>query len=396
MMDYASLRVSELKALCKEKGIDTFGMLEKADFARALEATESTPSTPSTTEKPHQQHIGSMNERRRQNNLFAEFEEQNLFAEFEDLNVSDEEVMDADMPVATGATTDIPKNFSGTILLLGDTGSGKSTLAADLTGRECGVGHGIDSQTQEIVKYEALSKRFSVIDTPGLNDSRNLDDVFLNKLYEYLKRVKFDYVCILTDIQRRLDKNTMENIQLYLEMIGVQKQKVTMVFTSSDMPKKKQLEVCNKFNNFNLHPVSYVKNEDSIVKVVDVIASCKDHFDRAMVKLVKTTEAMKNELKQESKEMQKALKQIQEQNAKAQEQMKTANAEQLKVLNKLRDKSRQQEIVIQNSLQANQTMYQSVARQDRCYVDCGRCQATTQKGMQCKRPGTNCGYCWQH
>jgi predicted GTPase len=80
-------------------------------------------------------------------------------------------------------------------LLLGDTGSGKSTLAAALTGCECGVGHGIDSQTQEIMKYEARGKRlFSVIDTPGLNDSRNQDDVFLNKLYEYLKRVKFDYV----------------------------------------------------------------------------------------------------------------------------------------------------------------------------------------------------------
>ena len=219
----------------------------------------------------------------------------NMFAEFEELNISDEEddVMDAGMPVATGITTEMPENLSGTILLLGDTGSGKSTLAADLTGRDCGVGHGIDSQTQEIVKYEALNKRFSVIDTPGLNDSRNLDDVFLNKLYEYLKREKFDYVCILTDMQRRLDKNKQENIQLYLEMIGVQKQKVTMVFTSN-VPKKTQLEVCNKFHNFNLHPVSYVKDEDSIVKVVDVIASCKDHFDRTMVKLVKTAEAIKN------------------------------------------------------------------------------------------------------
>ena len=311
----------------------------------------------------------------------------NLFAEFEELNISDEEVTDDDIPVATG--------IIGTILLLGDTGSGKSTLAADLTGCECGVGHGIDSQTQEPVKYEARGKRFSVIDTPGLNDSRNMDDVFLNKLYEYLKRVKFDYVCILTEMQRRLDKNTFENILLYLEMIGVQKQKVTMVFTSN-MPKKKQLEVCNKFNNFNLHPVSYVKNEDSIVKVVDVIASCKDHFDGAMVKLVKTAEAMRNELERESKEMQKALKQIQEQNAKVQEQMKTANAEQLKELKELRGVKRQQEIVIQNNLRTNQTTCQSVARQSRCYVDSGRCRATTQRGTRCTRRGTNCGYCWQH
>ena len=320
----------------------------------------------------------------------------NLFAEFEELTISDEEATDANTPVATGITTDIPKDFTGTILLLGDTGAGKSTLAADLTGRECGVGHGIDSQTQEIVKYEAPGKQFSVIDTPGLNDSRNLDDVFLNKLYEYLKRVEFDYVCILTDMQRRLDKTRTENIQLYLEMIGVQKQKVIMVFTSSDMPKKNQLEVCNKFNNFNLHPVSYVKNEDSIVKVVDVIASCKDHFDRAMVKLVKTAEAMKNELKQESKEMRKALKQIQEENAKAQEQMKTANAEQLKELKELRELKGKQEIHIQNTLRANQTMFESVARNNRCYADSGRCQATTQKGTQCKRRGTSGGYCWQH
>jgi hypothetical protein len=177
-------------------------------------------------------------------------------------------------------------------------------------------------------------------------------------------------------------------------MIGVQKQKVTMVFTSS-MPKKKQLEVCNKFN-FNLHPVSYVKNEDSIVKVVDVIASCKDHFDRSMVKLVKTAEALKNELKQESKEMQKALKQIQEQNAKVQEQMKTANAEQLSELKELRDVKGKQEIVIQNNLRANQTMLQSVAHQNRCYVDSGRCQATTKRGTQCSRRGTCGGYCWQH
>jgi Fe2+ transport system protein B len=339
-----------------------------------------------TQNKIDQQHIESM--LHRQNNLFAEFEE---------LNLSDDEVTDdADMPVAAGVTRDMPNNLiSGTILLLGDTGSGKSTLAADLTGLECGVGHGIDSQTQDIVKYEAQCKRFSVIDTPGLNDSRNLDDVFLNKLYEYLKRVKFDYVCILTDKHRRLDQNTFENINLYLEMIGVQKQKVTMVFTSP-LTKQKQLEVCNKFNNFNLHPVSYVKNEDTIVKVLDVIASCKDHFDRDKVKLVKTTKAIKNELKLESKEMQKALKLIQEQNAKLQDQMKTANAEHLKELKELREKKRQQEIVIQNNLQATQSMFQSVASSNRCHVDSGRCQATTQRGTQCKRRGTGGGYCWQH
>ena len=319
----------------------------------------------------------------------------NLFAEFEEWTLDDKE--DDDLPGATGITTeDLPKNFCGTILLLGDTGSGKSTLAAALTGRDCGVGHGIDSETQEIVKYESQCKQFSVIDTPGLNDSRNLDDLFLNNLYEYLKSVNFDYVCILTDMQRRLDKNKEDNILLYLEMIGVQKQKVTMVFTSSDVDKKKQVEVCNKFKNINFHPVSYDKDMDSVDKVANVIASCKDHFDRAMVKLVKTAEAIKHELKQERKEMQEALKRIQEQNAKHQEEMKTANAEQLKELMELREKAKQQAIVIKNNLNANQSTYQTVASTNRCYVDSGRCRATTQKGRQCLRRASYGGYCWQH
>lgn len=168
-----------------------------------------------------------------------------------------------------------------------------------------------------------------------------------------------------------------------------------MVFTSK-VSKKKQVEVCNKFNDFNLHPVSYVKNEDSIVKVVDVIASCKDHFDRDMVKLVKTPEALKNELKHEKREMQKALKQIQEQYAKHQEEMKTANAERIKELKALRNEKKNQEIVIKNNLLTNQNTMQYVASRNRCFVDCGHCQATTQKGTQCKRRGRSDGFCWQH
>jgi len=102
-----------------------------------------------------------------------------------------------------------------TILFLGRTGSGKSTLINDILNENAKIGHGAKSCTDEIKIYD--KNNVKCIDTPGLNDSENRDQEFLNKLYNDLKLIKYDIVCFVTSEGRRNSKDFQEITNLYLK-----------------------------------------------------------------------------------------------------------------------------------------------------------------------------------
>jgi len=196
-----------------------------------------------------------------------------------------------------------------TILFLGRTGSGKSTLINDILDSDAKIGHGAKSCTNEIKIYEKY--KIKCIDTPGLSDSENRDQEFLNKLYNDLKLIQYDILCFVTSEGRRNAKDFQEITNLYLKMLNIEDQKIFFVFTSADVLNDEFMYECVKDlcvdKKYNFSPIRYNhKTSPNIQKVINCMVKCCDKFDSSKIRKIETNEELFRKAKKEKEELEKA------------------------------------------------------------------------------------------
>lgn len=92
-------------------------------------------------------------------------------------------------------------------LLIGNTGVGKSYLVESLTGRPGLVGSSVDSTTVKCTEY-ALGDGSTVIDTPGLADTKGRSRSILQQITQVVSEQKACVPIIVLDFHQRLTKET--------------------------------------------------------------------------------------------------------------------------------------------------------------------------------------------
>jgi len=196
-----------------------------------------------------------------------------------------------------------------TILFLGRTGSGKSTLINDILDSDAKIGHGAKSCTNEIKIYE--KHKIKCIDTPGLSDSENRDQEFLNKLYNDLKLIQYDILCFVTSEGRRNAKDFQEITNLYLKMLNIEDQKIFFVFTSADVLNDEFMYECVKDlcvdKKYNFSPIRYNhKTSPNIQKVINCMVKCCDKFDSSKIRKIETNEELFRKAKKRKRRVRKS------------------------------------------------------------------------------------------
>lgn len=74
---------------------------------------------------------------------------------------------------------------------MGATGSGKSTFINTVANEELKVGHGLASETNDVVpvEFELMDRRVILIDTPGFEDAECGDYDILIKITAFLEEL---------------------------------------------------------------------------------------------------------------------------------------------------------------------------------------------------------------
>ena len=97
------------------------------------------------------------------------------------------------------------------VIIIGSTGTGKSQFCnfalKDLENKTNKVSNSMESCTQDPFsnKFERNGVSLEFIDTAGSSDSRNNDEINLQKLVKYLKEKKeIDYILLLLTFGERL------------------------------------------------------------------------------------------------------------------------------------------------------------------------------------------------
>ena len=144
------------------------------------------------------------------------------------------------------------------ILVIGPTGAGKSQFCnfviKDLTNSKNKVSDSLDSCTQDPKsnEFQRLECNFDLIDSAGNSDSNDNDLINLEKLVNYLKKLKYlHYIILVLKFGERLSGDTRN----YIETLG-------KIFTTSEFfchlcivftkfpnePSEKDLKTMDKFN----------------------------------------------------------------------------------------------------------------------------------------------------
>ena len=128
------------------------------------------------------------------------------------------------------------------ILVIGETGTGKSTLINNILGKKVAkVGHTSNSETARLTKYEGVvcDMRVEIYDTPGLNDSRDdqeLEEAHLREIKAKLTEGKFAMVIFcFRMIETRMSSRNIDTFRTYHEKLGLDWGKVIIALTFADM-----------------------------------------------------------------------------------------------------------------------------------------------------------------
>lgn len=116
------------------------------------------------------------------------------------------------------------------IVVMGMTGVGKSTLISEVVGHDVGVGHELQSMTQQLGVYKCQNvfrKTIWLVDTPGFDDSFRsnvevLQDIatFFAQLYDH--KIRFSGVLYLHRItDPRMSGTAIKNLEVFKLLCGV-------------------------------------------------------------------------------------------------------------------------------------------------------------------------------
>lgn len=164
------------------------------------------------------------------------------------------------------------------IVLVGETGVGKSQLGNFILNKECfTVGNTINSETGEISEEISLIKEMNInvtiVDTPGLNDTRGKDKEIMDKIVNKFKNDNSIDGLILVYSYRKMkkvqkDKELLDNLKTIFEE-DLLKSRLKVIITNSVVgeerdnedektERKLKVDIKNFLNNM-------VKEEDMII-----------------------------------------------------------------------------------------------------------------------------------
>jgi len=160
-----------------------------------------------------------------------------------------------------------------TILFLGTSGSGKSTLCNILYNNSVEyqklfipfpITNSLISTTKDVVQYYSNSSRLNIIDSPGLNDNRDINIVF-RAMYSLTKILiqGIDYIFVMTGDQKISNDvlNVLELIRKLTTKISTKNNIIFIKKTKCDDDDPKEFQ--NYDNNSKIHQyIDYIKNED--------------------------------------------------------------------------------------------------------------------------------------
>ncbi|KAI0397994.1 P-loop containing nucleoside triphosphate hydrolase protein [Xylariaceae sp. FL0594] len=249
------------------------------------------------------------------------------------------------------------------IVLLGVTGSGKSTFIKQVTGQDVPIGDNLESQTSEVKTYKTklFGKEVWFIDTPGFNDTNNVersDTVVLEAVTKELVKQHHEGRCVngviylhkITD--DKMYGSNLQNLRMLQALVGpVSLRNVTIATTKWDMVsqaegenrerqlKEKYWKSLTAFGAkvARIHREdkdSYMdivkdamKNMGLTLQIVDEIGSGKSleetEAGRVLLDSVKKlTEALRKEMQELAEELKKTKKNDEEQLKLLQEMLK--------------------------------------------------------------------------
>lgn len=120
------------------------------------------------------------------------------------------------------------------ILLIGRTGHGKSTLVEYLA-KQCGIVLPLRLSDDDYSSFTSKNwiftfPNFTLIDSPGFDDSEDRTQLFLDRLVETLFHVKTIHKIILVQrVETKMDATIKENLEIIAGIFG--KANINVAFT---------------------------------------------------------------------------------------------------------------------------------------------------------------------
>jgi len=158
------------------------------------------------------------------------------------------------------------------ILVLGVTGLGKSTLINGLTGSTLTESSRLMSCTKNITKV--LSGKVTWVDTPGILDTDEPKQEFLDDLHKEMKKLKVvNKVIIMLGASRRFNESEQDSLKQYLFSIGASKGNIIYCVFSGDLGDSydylfSKIELMCKPIGCEFELLSYDRTEMSKLKVL--------------------------------------------------------------------------------------------------------------------------------